>query len=80
MPAYIYGNVDVTDPALAVDDRVMQFLNQRALVAFESVDDDELPQRSGAVVCVARDQAGEVEKLTHAAWRRQGTRPRPGER
>jgi hypothetical protein len=38
-----------------------------ALAATQAIDDDELPQRPGAVERVARDEAGQIEQLAHRA-------------
>jgi hypothetical protein len=53
--------------ALTVDDGVVHLLHQGALATSESVDHDELPQRTSAVERVGRDQAGVVEQLPHRA-------------
>ena len=58
--------------AFAVGDRVVQLLDQSRLAAAQAVDDDELPQRSGAIERIAGDEAGQVEQLTHRAGLRQG--------
>ena len=46
------------------------FWIERRLAAAQALDDDELPQRPGAVERVGDDQRGQVEQLAHAcrAW------------
>ena len=70
------GQVDVlhrhahtVDP---VGDRVVHLRHQRRLAALQPLDDEELPERAGAVERVEHEQAGEVEELAEGARRRQG--------
>jgi hypothetical protein len=51
--------------ALAVGDGVMQLLDQCAAATLETLDDDELPQRSRAIEGVVGDQRGEILQLAH---------------
>ena len=59
-------------PALAVGDRVVHLLHQRRPAATEALDDDELPQRPGAVEGVVGEQGRQVEQLAHRAGLGQG--------
>ena len=53
--------------AFAIDDGVVHLLDEGALAAAQAIDDDELPQRPGAVERVAGDEAGQIEQLAHGA-------------
>ena len=93
----VAGQVDVLHRhAHAVDpvgDRVVHLRHQRRLAAFQPLDDEELPQRAGAVERVEDEQAGEVEAAGGACpapagrrggrggrCRSRGRRPRSGRR
>ena len=57
--------------AFAVGDRVVELLDQRRAAFAQTVDQDELPQRTGPVERVGGDQRGEVEQLAHGTGLRQ---------
>ena len=67
-------DVDLRQPhgADAVGDRVVQLGEQRAAAAFETLDDREAPQRTGAVEGILIQAGAQVEELTLGA----GTRER----
>ena len=59
------------DAALAVGDGVVELLDHRGAAVLEALDDEELPQRPGAVERRADEGGGEVEQLPHRPGVRQ---------
>ena len=71
----VAGDVDEllrhADAALAVGDGVVELLDHRGPAVLEALDDEELPERPGAVERGADEGGGEVEQLPHRAGVRQ---------
>ncbi len=63
------------DPALAVGDGVVHLLQQRRSPSRQAVDQDELPEGTGAVDRVLHELRGQVEELALGAGFGQGQVP-----